>query len=75
MRIIQTVLMVKASTPEPALISAPIADPERVTDILLALRETDIHLAGVSVEEPTLDEVFLAVTGDTEQSAKGETTK
>ena len=75
MRIIQTVLMVKASTPEPALISAPIADPERVTDILLALRETDIHLAGVSVEEPTLDEVFLAVTGDTKQSAKGETTK
>ena len=75
MRIIQTVLMVKASTLEPALISAPIADPERVTDILLALRETDIHLAGVSVEEPTLDEVFLAVTGDTKQSAKGETTK
>ena len=75
MRIIQTVLMVKASTPEPALISAPIADPERVTDILLALRETDIHLAGVSVEEPTLDEVFLAVTDDTKQSAKGETTK
>ena len=75
MRIIQTVLMVKASTPEPALISAPIADPERVTDILLALRETDIHLAGVSVQESTLDEVFLAVTGDTKQSAKGETTK
>ena len=75
MRIIQAVLKVKASTSEPALISAPIADPERVTDLLLALREADIHLAGVSVQEPTLDEVFLAVTGDTKQAAKGETTK
>jgi hypothetical protein len=43
------------------------ADPERVTDLLLALRGRDIHLAGVSVQEPTLDEVFLAVTGDTKQ--------
>jgi ABC-2 type transport system ATP-binding protein len=75
MRIIETILIVKASTSEPALITAPIADPERVTDLLLALREANIHLAGVSVQEPTLDEVFLAVTGDTKQAEKGETTK
>jgi len=75
LRIVQTVLNVKASISEPALITAPIADPERVTDLLLALREVDIHLAGVNVQEPTLDEVFLAVTGDTKQAEKGETTK
>jgi ABC-2 type transport system ATP-binding protein len=75
MRIIQTVLQVKASTSEPTLITAPMADPELVTDLMLALRVRDIHLAGVSVQEPTLDEVFLAVTGDTKQVEKGETTK
>ena len=75
MRIIQTVLQVKASTSEEALITAPIADPELVTDLLLALREVGIHLAGISVQEPTLDEVFFAVTGDTKQVEKGETTK
>lgn len=73
MRIIQTVLKVKASTSEPILIGAPISNPERVTDLLLALREVDIHLAEVSVKEPTLDEVFLALTGDTKQVEKGTT--
>ena len=74
-RIIQTVLQVKASIPEPTLITAPMADPERITDLLLNLREANIRLAGVSVQEPTLDEVFLAVTGDTKQGLKGEVTK
>jgi ABC-2 type transport system ATP-binding protein len=39
------------------------ADPDSVTDLLIALRETNIHLAAVSVQEPTLDEVFLALIG------------
>jgi ABC-2 type transport system ATP-binding protein len=43
------------------------ADPERVTDLLIALREANIHLAAVSVQEPTLDEVFLAITGSSKQ--------
>lgn len=71
--IVQTVLDVKASTPEPKLVTAPMADPERVTDLLLALREAKIHLAAVSVQEPTLDEVFLALTGDGRQAEKGAT--
>ena len=74
-RIIQTVLQVKASIPGPTLITAPMADPERITDLLLNLREANIRLAGVSVQEPTLDEVFLAITGDTKQVEKGETIK
>ena len=69
-RIIQTVLQVKASIPEPALITAPMADPERITDLLLNLREANIRLAQVSVREPTLDEVFLALTGHTKQEEK-----
>ena len=73
--IIQTVLQVKASIPEPALITAPMADPEGITDLLHNLREANIRLAGVSVQEPTLDEVFLAVTGVTKQAEKGDTTQ
>jgi ABC-2 type transport system ATP-binding protein len=72
-RIIQTALQVKASISEPALITAPMADPERITDLLLNLREANIRLAQVSVQEPTLDEVFLALTGDTKQAERGTT--
>ncbi len=72
-RITQTVLKVKASTPESTLVTAPMADPDRVTDLLVALREARIRLATVSVEEPTLDEVFLALTGDGKQAEKGAT--
>ncbi len=73
-RITQTVLNVKAATPESTLVTAPMADPERVTDLLVSLREAKIPLAAVSVEEPTLDEVFLALTGDGTQTEKGATT-
>jgi ABC-2 type transport system ATP-binding protein len=40
------------------------ADPERVTDLLLALRKENIRLSRVNVQEPTLDEVFLTLTGE-----------
>jgi ABC-2 type transport system ATP-binding protein len=62
MRITEKILVAKASNPEPALVTAPMTDPDRVTDLLIALREANIHLAAVSVQEPTLDEVFLALT-------------
>jgi ABC-2 type transport system ATP-binding protein len=64
MSIVQTVLNAKASTNEPTLITAPMADPERVTDLLLALRQENIRLSRVNVQEPTLDEVFLTLTGE-----------
>jgi ABC-2 type transport system ATP-binding protein len=49
-------------TPE-GLITAPLADPGVITDILLALRNQHIGLLEVSVKSPTLDEVFMAITG------------
>ena len=73
MRIVQEVLEVKALVFEPALVTAPMADPERITDLLLALREGGIHLAAVSVQEPTPDEVFLTLTGNPPQTEKGAT--
>ena len=46
-------------------VTAPMQDPERVTDLLIRLRDARVHLAEVSVQKPTLDEVFLAITGHT----------
>lgn len=48
---------------EAGMITAPMADADLVTDLLIALRERGIHLAEMSVQKPTLDEVFLTITG------------
>jgi ABC-2 type transport system ATP-binding protein len=44
-------------------LTAPLADADRVADLLIELRGADIHLAEFSVRKPTLDEVFLTLTG------------
>ncbi|WP_430510657.1 ATP-binding cassette domain-containing protein [Gottfriedia solisilvae] len=49
---------------EDGKITAPMADADKVTDLLIALRETDIQLVELSVQKPTLDEVFLTITGN-----------
>ncbi|RXZ80310.1 ATP-binding cassette domain-containing protein [Paenibacillaceae bacterium] len=63
-RIVEQVLGIEPNvTAEAAKITAPLADADRVTDLLIALRNTGIHLAEISVQKPTLDEVFLNITG------------
>ncbi len=62
-QIIQSLLMVEGHVSGEGIITAPLADPELITDVLLALRNSNIHLAEVSVKTPTLDEVFLSITG------------
>lgn len=49
-------------SPEAGKITAPLADADRVTDLLITLRDAGIHLAEISVQKPTL-EVFLTITG------------
>ncbi len=61
----------RVSFSPPALLTAPIPDPDRLADLLLALREAQIRLTTVSVEEPTLDEVFLALTGEGARAEPG----
>jgi ABC-2 type transport system ATP-binding protein len=61
--IIEKILGVPANSSQSGSLSAPMANPDKVTDLLVALRDSNIHLAQVSVQEPTLDEVFLALTG------------
>ncbi|MFZ2625269.1 MAG: ATP-binding cassette domain-containing protein [Propionibacterium sp.] len=50
-------------SPEASRITVPMTDPDRVTDLLIEFRTSHIRLAEFSVQKPTLDEVFLAITG------------
>ncbi|QPE04368.1 ATP-binding cassette domain-containing protein [Microbacterium schleiferi] len=50
-------------SPEAGRMTVPMSDPDRVTDLLVAFRADGLHLTEFSVQQPTLDEVFLAITG------------
>ena len=43
--------------------SVPLEQADRAADVLIALRQAQIRVASLSVKHPTLDEVFLAITG------------
>ncbi|MFE6168969.1 ATP-binding cassette domain-containing protein [Viridibacillus arvi] len=61
---IEQVLKVQTSiSSEVGKITAPMADADKVTDLLIALRQKGIRLDEMSVQKPTLDEVFLTITG------------
>lgn len=63
-RTVDRVLGVQAVvSPEAGKVTAPMLDADKVTDLLIALRESGIRLTEMSVQKPTLDEVFLTITG------------
>ncbi|WP_256757820.1 ATP-binding cassette domain-containing protein [Cohnella sp. WQ 127256] len=63
-RTIEQVLKVQSIvSSEAGKITAPMANADLVTDLLIALRAEGIHLAEMSVQKPSLDEVFLTLTG------------
>jgi ABC-2 type transport system ATP-binding protein len=57
---------------DPAAVSATVADPAIVTAALTALADENIELAQFSLGQPSLDEVFLALTGHTSESQTDE---
>jgi ABC-2 type transport system ATP-binding protein len=57
---------------ETALLTAPMHEAERVTELLVAFRESGIGLTELSVAKPTLDEAFLALTGHGVASSEGD---
>lgn len=62
--IVERVLNVQSAvSAEGGKITAPMADADKVTDLLMTLKTAGIPLAELSVQKPTLDEVFLAITG------------
>ena len=65
---IEQILLTEIHVTGANVITAPLADAEVIADLLLALRGAHIELAGLSVKSPSLDEVFLTLTGhQTEQ--------
>ncbi len=55
--------VVATPSPEARRLTVPVADPARVTDLLVRLREAGVDLDGLSMDKPSLDEVFLTLTG------------
>jgi len=50
-------------TPESGGMNVPLTDADQAAEVLIALRQTGISIGSLSVQKPTLDEVFLALTG------------
>jgi ABC-2 type transport system ATP-binding protein len=50
-------------TPEAGGLNIALADANRAADVLIAFREVKLAISTASVRQPTLDEVFLALTG------------
>jgi ABC-2 type transport system ATP-binding protein len=58
-------------TPESGRMNVALDDANRAADVLIGLRQAGIGISSVSVDKPTLDEVFLALTGhDTGESTE-----
>jgi ABC-2 type transport system ATP-binding protein len=50
-------------TPKAGGLNVPLVDADQAAEALIALRQHGISVESVSVAQPTLDEVFLALTG------------
>ncbi|MCB0894918.1 MAG: ATP-binding cassette domain-containing protein [Nocardioidaceae bacterium] len=50
-------------TPEAGGLNAALPDANRAADVLIALRQSGLSIASATVQKPTLDEVFMAITG------------
>jgi ABC-2 type transport system ATP-binding protein len=59
-------------TPESGRMNVPLDHADLAADVLIGFRQAGVAIASVSVAQPTLDEVFFAITGHgAEQDAAG----
>ncbi|ROS74304.1 ATP-binding cassette domain-containing protein [Cellulomonas sp. PhB143] len=64
-------------SPESRRLTVPVPGPDAVTDLLVRLRAERIEVASLSMDKPSLDEVFLTLTGkpvEDEDETAGPTT-
>jgi len=57
-------------TPESGRMNVPLDTADLAADVLIGLRQADVSIVSVSVSQPTLDEVFLALTGHGAESGE-----
>ena len=58
--------------PDPAALSAPCADGDVAADAVAELARAGVRIADFSLDQPSLDEVFLALTGHAAEDADGD---
>ncbi len=59
-----------AMEPDPAVLSASCSDPDRAAEAVAELARSGIRIADFSLGQPSLDEVFLALTGHPAEQAR-----
>jgi len=59
-------------TPEAKRMNIALERSDQAVDVLVGLREQQIHIDSVTVQKPSLDEVFLALTGHDTGEADGD---
>jgi ABC-2 type transport system ATP-binding protein len=57
---------------DPAALSAPCADANRAAEAVAEVARAGVRIADYSVGQPSLDEVFLALTGHTAEDQRSE---
>ena len=50
-------------SPESRRLSVPLERSDQAIDVLVALREQGVGIESLTVQKPSLDEVFMALTG------------
>ena len=58
--------------PDPAGVSAPCSDADRAAEAVAELSRAGVRIGGFSLGQPSLDEVFLALTGRPAEDPPGE---
>ena len=59
-------------TPEAGGINVALTDANLAADVLIGLREHDLLISSATVQKPTLDEVFMALTGHAAEDSQPE---
>jgi ABC-2 type transport system ATP-binding protein len=57
--------------PGPGQLNVPLDTADGAADVLIGLRQAGVPITAVSVAKPTLDEVFLVLTGHGAEDAGG----
>jgi ABC-2 type transport system ATP-binding protein len=71
-QIIERILDAKVHLVGTSELIAPMDNTDKLTDVLTMLKDAGIALSGVNILQPTLDEVFFALTGEGFKNKKEE---
>ncbi|MDQ3103241.1 MAG: ATP-binding cassette domain-containing protein, partial [Actinomycetota bacterium] len=74
-RVLEAVLGPITLEPDSAALTAPCTDADRAAEAVAELTRADVRIADFSVGQPSLDEVFLALTGHAAEDEETDATE